>query len=403
MKLLKNRNILLLSITNFLLELYFISPVIVLFFNQRGLNLFQVLMLESIQVVVTIALEIPTGVLADKYGKKRVLIAGPLAYILAYIIMINAGSFMEFALSFSLFGTGLAFLSGAMESLIYEDLKRKGIERIMNRAMGSFGFVSIIALIIAPPVGSYIAGDMLPQQFNFLILLSIITTSMALITVFFIKDFPIEHFYDRRALTIVRKGLKNLVKNKSLLRITALYILTNPFLVVIMYLFQPYLKLSGIAVSSFGFILSLAFFFSAFSQKFSYRIEKVLGTGKAAFFMTVFPGVLYLIMAFIRHPAVSVLLFVLLMSLISLRDPFFSNYRNVHIADHIRTSTLSMINLGNMFYLVVMRMIIGLIADHSIRSAFIFMGAVIILSALLFRVSFHNDTPVDPARKNIIF
>lgn len=329
---------------------------------------------------------------ADKYGKKRVLIAGPVAYIFAYIVMINAETFPEFVLSFSLFGMGLAFLSGTMETLIYDDLKRKGIEKIMNRAMGDFGFISIVALIIAPPAGSYLAGDMLPRQFNFLLMLSLISTAVALVITFFIKEFPVIHFDDRRASGIISEGIKTLKNNRKLLRITALCILTNPFLVIILYLFQPYLKSSGVAVSSFGFILSLAFVFSAFSQKYSYIFERLLGVWKGAFLMTVIPGIIYVLMAFIHSKVLSVFLFVLLMSVMSIRDPLFSAYRNVHIKDPVRTSILSIINLLNLFYLVFMRMVIGIIADYSIMSAFIFMGAVIILSAFLLRISLRDVT-----------
>ncbi len=392
MKIFQNKNVLLLGLINFLLELYFISPVIVFFFNQRGLELSQILLLESIQVMVAISLEIPAGVIADKYGKKRALIAGPLAYICAYAIMMNAGSFTEFALSFALFGMGLAFLSGTMETLIYEDLKRKGIERIMNRAMGDFGFISVFALIIAPPVGSYMASDMLPRQFTFLLMLSLVFTVLALITAFFVKEFPVTHFDDRRAFRIAREGIKTLVKNRKLLRITALCILTNPFLVIILYLFQPYLRSSGIAVSSFGFIMSVAFLFSAFSQKYSYGFERLIGIRKAAFLMTVLPGIIYICMAFVRCGFLSVTLFVLLMSAMSIRDPLFAAYRNVHIEDQIRTSVLSIINLLNLFYLVFMRIVVGIIADYSIMYAFIFMGTVIILSALLFRISLKDVT-----------
>lgn len=51
----------------------FAVPIIVLFWQDNGLSLTQVMILQSIFSLMIVILEIPTGYFADIYGRKNVL------------------------------------------------------------------------------------------------------------------------------------------------------------------------------------------------------------------------------------------------------------------------------------------------------------------------------------------
>ena len=51
-------------------------PIIVLFYEDHGLGLQDVFILKSVYSVAAVALEIPSGYLADVWGRKKSLILG---------------------------------------------------------------------------------------------------------------------------------------------------------------------------------------------------------------------------------------------------------------------------------------------------------------------------------------
>ena len=57
-----------------LLGMFFSVPVIVLFWQENGLSLTQIMILQSLFAGLMVLLEIPTGYFADIYGRKVALV-----------------------------------------------------------------------------------------------------------------------------------------------------------------------------------------------------------------------------------------------------------------------------------------------------------------------------------------
>jgi len=75
-------NIAKLKLIYFFKSLFFFSPIITLFYFSRGLDTFQVVSLEAILIISVLFFEIPTGILADKIGRKFCLTLLILLYII---------------------------------------------------------------------------------------------------------------------------------------------------------------------------------------------------------------------------------------------------------------------------------------------------------------------------------
>jgi len=71
---------------------------------------------------------------------------------------------------------------------------------------------------------------------------------------------------------------------------------------------------------------------------------------------------------------------------INLRQPLFSQYQNDHIESHNRATVLSIISMITSFYLVIMRLVLGKIANFDLLLSFIIMGGIIISGAIFFRI-----------------
>jgi len=70
----KNRQYFKFSAYGFLKNLRFFDPFLLLFFREMGMSFFQIGILFSVREIARAVMEIPSGVLADWFGRKRIMI-----------------------------------------------------------------------------------------------------------------------------------------------------------------------------------------------------------------------------------------------------------------------------------------------------------------------------------------
>ncbi len=115
------------SAYGFLKNLRFFDPFIVLFFLETGLKFLEIGILISFREIVINILEIPSGVLADTFGRRKSMIVSFASYIISFIIFFLSKSFYTHLTAMMFFAIGEAFRSGTHKALILEYLKQKGI------------------------------------------------------------------------------------------------------------------------------------------------------------------------------------------------------------------------------------------------------------------------------------
>ena len=99
----------------------------------RGFSLLQIGILESIFHIASSCFEIPSGVVADVFGRKRTLALSKLVSVLSCLAMILSDNFgtVAFAIAFSALSYNLE--SGTIEALAYDSLKSVKQEEKYNR------------------------------------------------------------------------------------------------------------------------------------------------------------------------------------------------------------------------------------------------------------------------------
>ena len=110
------------SAYGFLKNLRFFDPFIILIFRSYGLSYLQIGVLYSIRDLATNILEIPTGLLADSFGRKKAMVSAFIAYILSFLILYVFKDFWVLVLAMIIFASGEAFRSGTHKALILEYL-----------------------------------------------------------------------------------------------------------------------------------------------------------------------------------------------------------------------------------------------------------------------------------------
>lgn len=375
-----------LNLIGFCLSLFFISPVVVFFYQNKGLNYLQILSLESVLVLFIFLSEVPTGILADKIGRKNTIILGCIVNLIGSILFLLSNNYILFIIVFALSGIGIALFSGTIEAYIYDYLKEKQIENQMKKYIGLYYSYCTIGSVIASIIGSIICKNLEEISFIYALSITVIGSIIALIISITLKNkkkLKDKEDEDLNSFRMLLEGFKLIKTNKHLLYIILLNIFASPFVYCLSYLYQPYLKLSGVSIIFFGIISAVASFVSLIANKYVYKLEKLLGDKLTLFISVFLPSLFYIFMSIVFHQILSVFLYILLRGIIGLQEPVFSDYKNKQIPSKIRATVLSLISMLGSLYQIFMRLFIGKLADINISYSFILIASLIIITCFI--------------------
>ncbi|HUS33054.1 MAG TPA: MFS transporter [Kofleriaceae bacterium] len=99
---------------------YLYVPIFMLFQAQRGLTFFEQLALGGIYSAVVIAVEIPTGVFADRIGRRLSMMAGALMMSASCLVAASAHGFGTFVVAECLAAISMALCSGADSAYLFD-------------------------------------------------------------------------------------------------------------------------------------------------------------------------------------------------------------------------------------------------------------------------------------------
>lgn len=97
-------------------------PIIVLFYESNGLGLKEIFLLKSVYSIVLVSLDIPTGYLADAWGRRNCLFSGCLIAFGGFIYYSFSYTFGAFFIAEILLGIGQSLVSGADSALLYDTM-----------------------------------------------------------------------------------------------------------------------------------------------------------------------------------------------------------------------------------------------------------------------------------------
>lgn len=141
----------------FLFDLVFIYAVDKLFFLQRGLDLSHIAILLSIWAGTSLLLEVPTGIVADRWNRKYMLVLAGLLYACAYIIWIFSYSFWGFALGFFFRSLASNFKSGTLQAYVHDFLSAHNQQELFEKIWGRGRAFTLAGIAVAWTVGGFLS------------------------------------------------------------------------------------------------------------------------------------------------------------------------------------------------------------------------------------------------------
>lgn len=225
--------------TRIILYLYeFISTFILfyavdtLFYLERGITSSKYLFFVVISYIVQLLFEIPSGVLADKYSKKKVLIISQILFIISTIIFIIAQNYIVFIIATIVTGLQKCFGTGIINSFLYESLENKNK---FNKCLFIKNTIYYTAYMLAMPIGGFIAEKLSIVTTYYITLIPAI---IGLIVLFFLNENKTNNVKNNDNITgkleILKNGLKEINKKSFIKTI----IFTNAILLAVIKLVE---------------------------------------------------------------------------------------------------------------------------------------------------------------------
>jgi len=385
----------------------FVGATSVTYLLSIGISFKEIAALKSIQAFVLIFGEVPTGILADSFGRKLSLILSGICAICGFLVYYFSSTFAYFGLAETLTALSLCFWSGAYESCAIDTAKLEHTEGSLNRFFHLNMSCNSASVMVAGLIGGYIGlqGINLPYLgavFCYLLMLGLIATLPSEIG----HDGPAGLTYGlwfakikTHSVAAVKEGLLHPVLLPFFLANIGIQFLIQP----ILHYWQPLFQAISPSISSGqqGWIFSaycgttsiFAFIYSKFSNK-----PFVKSPFTVALLFSVF-SLLYFILPHVDHLIIGIVVFCVLQGFLSLCRTSLSIKMNEVIDSKSRSSILSTLSLisrlGMMGALAVIARIVNKDESSSIIHLFKLFGGMsfilIILLMLGMRYSKRNN------------
>lgn len=366
----------------FLKNFRFFDAFLILFLVEKGLPYTQIGILYAIREIFIYVFEIPSGIIADSYGRKNTLIASLFAYISSFVIFYISSDFWFFLGAFIFYGVGDAFRSGTHKGMIMDYLK---INQWEDQKIDYYGHTrswsqkgsalsALIAGLIVFHTGSY----------QYIFLYSIIPY---LLNLFLILSYPNElnlssdrnELKQKVGIRIILRSFVENIKQAQVLRIISTSAIHSAYLKAVKDYIQPLMLNIALIIpfmlaieqeKKIGIVVGVIYFFiflltssaSRLSSKiFAKRKQKISHLSLVVGFSF---GVICGLFFHFDLWVFSLIAFVGIYIIENIRKPILTGFIADHVPNEILTSVLSTQSLLSAFITAILAIAFGLFADN---------------------------------------
>lgn len=356
----------------FFFDFILIYAVEKLFLLSRGLDLSQIGILLFMWALMAMVLEVPTGMMADRHSRRKMLIATGLFFSLGLIVWIFSNSFWLFLLGYFFRTLGGTFASGTLEAYVFDFLKTHGVESEFEKIWGRGNSYRTLGIGVAVFLGGLLS------QISYVIPLAVSSISVLVVSInaYF---WPEIKQLTTTGETGYWRSLKDAVliirDNHYLLRIVLYTAIVFSAFSDLEEFNDIYLKFLGYPNFVIGTIFALATvgqsLASAFAHKFKNQSWVTLN-------ITAVVGVVILLLAaFIKHPLMAIpILFLGIM--LEFSRVLNQGIIQREVPSNFRATIASVNSFG--LNIIPLQMVFGFIADkYQLQWSYAFLGIFVLM------------------------
>lgn len=357
-----------------------VMPIIVLFYEEQSLGLQDVFILKSVYSVVAVALEIPSGYLADVWGKRNCLITGCLLFFFGYVCYSFTSSFGAFLLAEVLLGVGQTLVNGADSALLYDTAAHFRQENNYLRYEGRITMIGNFAEAVAGVFGGLLAVYSLRYPFYAQAAVAFTGIPAALM----LKEYTREGNVADPLREIVRIVRYSLVTNRQLCYHIMYSGIIGAATLMMAWFVQPVLMHLEIPTGWFGLIWTVLNLTVGLAAWYSDRVERYFGMRKMnlLILLTIAGG--YIVLAFNLTYAGLAVLFVFYIFR-GFATPILKGYINQMAFSDMRATVLSIRNFIIRLMFAAMAPFVGWLNDwYSLKTALLVTALLVMVPGSLF-------------------
>jgi len=328
----------------------------------KGMSLTQLGLLEMIFHITSFLMEVPTGAVADIFGRKISRILGRVLSLISVVILLAADGFLWFAISFVFTALSFNLESGAGEALIYDSLKEIGEEDRYMKISGRKEVFYQVAGVISFLAGGYMAA----KSYNIAFAITIIIGAAAVLQSFSFKEPAVDRKKEEQKVkNIFLNQLKESLRVvKSNPRIVSLIVFTEiilTFCTCIFFYLQNFMKGEGYNEAIIGVVYAASFVAAALTASWVHRIERVI---KEQGILLIIPFVTVACLWGIALSPYHFVFFILLTVTEEIVYIAMSDYINKMIPSENRATILSFSSMVFSFFMIAIFPLVGLLGDR---------------------------------------
>lgn len=343
----------------------------------RHLTLTQVGVMEGLFWAVKLALELPSGAFADRFGRRATFITGIGLEATGTLIFAFAGNFTLLVASYVIWSGGLAFRSGNDEAFLYDTLSADGREQEYSDRVGVYFALSTASLLMGG-----VAGGVLAQITNLqvAIIAALLPFALAIPIMALMDEPPRRRQIEMSILATLKSGVTTVVHDSRLRSILLLQMALTGASPAFFLLSQPFLDAHGVPLAMFGVLAIPVQLARTGAVLISGRLARRIGLPSilALAIISIVAGLLCL--ATVDHVAAFAGLAVALAGM-AIAMPAIGAYVNERTESHVRATVLSIAPMGTSIMMGGMSAGAGALATQSLRLSFGAMAAAILLCA----------------------
>lgn len=350
-----------------------------LYLAHRGMSLVQIGLIESVFHGTSLLMELPTGMIADRFGRKTSRVLGRVSAMVGSALMIASWSFWGFAAAFVFVALSYNLESGAGDALVYDSLIQCGKQDLYTRVKGrqevAWQAAQIVSLVVSGIVATF--------DYTLAYILTLAVQGVSLAVSFSFEEPGLEGSSPGRRKPAFARfmagSFRALRDNRGIL----VYILFiegfSLFCTSLHFYFQNFLKSRGYVEWQIGTVLACASVAGALGAASTHRLERRFGKQLP---VSLSPFAALVFLALIAFTGLEAPAMILLAGIEALLFVSFSDSINRLIPSEHRATLLSFEAMTFSLMMIVFFPAIGAVADRwGFKAAFmvIFAAAVPLL------------------------
>lgn len=347
-------------------------PIVILFYSKNGLALKDLLLIQAVYSISIVALEIPSGYLADAIGRRITIILGCILGVAGFIIYSFTSGFWPFLLAEMTLGIGSSFISGADSAILYDSLIALNKSGEYSKLEGRITSTGNLAEAAAGILGGLLAGYFSVRTPYY------IQTFVAAIgipaSIMLLEPDKQGEVIKYRMADILKVAKDCLFDNKLLRRNIFFSSVIGASTLTMAWFVQPYFQEIHIPVQWYGILWTSLNLTAALTALIAYWIEARLGDTKTMIFITLGVSIGYIAVGMFQSVWV-LSIFFLFYFVRGVATPVLKDYINRLTASEVRATVLSVRSF-------IIRILFSIIAPFlgwfsgkfSLSAAFFFAG-----------------------------